>query len=118
MSETNVSSSTIAKALEAAKLQAQLAEQLCRAKYPHLHIVEGSMVQEEAHPTYGSKRRVKLLCSCGVEVERATSDLHTFIGCNDCKKEVRKANKASKKLTLLEALKAAEAAKTEADASE
>jgi hypothetical protein len=104
MSE-NTSSSTpvrvdMSKVLVA---ELQMAEKLIALKYPHLAIVEGSMVQEAAHPVYKNKRRVTVKCECGELVERATSDLHTFIGCEACKKSVRKMNKAAKKLAEIEA---------------
>jgi len=89
-----------------------MAERLVRLKYPHLSIVEGSMTQELAHPVYGNKRRVQVLCPiCGTPVERATSDLHTFKACANCLKGVRKANKDAKKVEALEALAAALAGK-------
>lgn len=39
------------------------------------------------------KNVVTLVCACGCEVDRYTSDIHTFDGCKDC----RKANSATKK---------------------
>lgn len=88
-------------ALAAMKAQMELAEQLIQAKYPHLTIVKGSLVQDVNHEYFGNKRRVKVLCPiCGAEVERATSDLHTFKACPKCIKDVRKAEKSVKKLGL------------------
>ncbi len=92
------------------KAELAMAEKLVRLKYPHLKIVEGSMIQEPAHPVYGNKRRVQVACPvCGALVERATSDLHTFKACANCMKGVRKANKDAKKVQILEALAAAKA---------
>lgn len=105
--------------MNALKAELEMAEKLVRLKYPALDILPGSLTQELNHHVYGNKRRVKLRCACGVEVERATSDLFTFKGCPECLKSVRKANKASKKLSLAEAiaaLKKAEAALVEARA--
>lgn len=86
----------------------ELAERLVRLKYPNLNIVEGSLVQELAHPVYSNKRRVTVVCSCGTNVERATSDLHTFKGCAGCKKASSKVEKMEKKIALLEALATAQ----------
>jgi hypothetical protein len=102
----STSTETVAVRVDMAKVltaELQMAEKLVALKYPHLTIVEGSMVQEKDHPTYKNKRRVTVRCECGVLVERATSDLHTFIGCEACKKSVRKLNKAAKKLAEIEA---------------
>lgn len=89
---------------EVVKAELQMAERLVVLKYPHLQVKPGSMVQELAHPVYGNKRRVTLVCECGVEVERATSDLHTFLGCEVCKKAIRKKNALAKKVAVQEAL--------------
>lgn len=86
------------------KAEMELAEKLTKLKYPNLNIKPGSMVQEASHPTYGNKRRVTVVCACGVEVERATSDLHTFLGCEVCKKLIRKTNAMAKKIAIAEAL--------------
>lgn len=94
------------------KAELAMAEKLVRLKYPHLKIIEGSMIQEPNHPVYGNKRRVQVACPiCGAHVERATSDLHTFKACAACIKGVRKANKDAKKVEALEALAAALASK-------
>jgi len=89
---------------EVVKAELAMAERLVRLKYPNLNIVEGSMTQELAHPVYGNKRRVQVTCTCGCVVERATSDLHTFLGCEACKKTIRKANALAKKVAVAEAL--------------
>lgn len=83
-------------------------ETVYQTKYKHLVIVPGSLVQDVtgAHPTYKNKVRVKVVCNaqlgdgprCTEVVERATSDLHTFLGCETCKKVIRKLNKATKAL--------------------
>ena len=66
-------------------------------RYSHLDILEGSLIQDENHDYFKNKVRVKLRCGCGRIVERATSDLHTFKGCEACLKGIRKATKGLKK---------------------
>lgn len=94
------------KALTAIQVEFQLAERLTKAKYSHLNIVPDSLRQELAHPIFGNKRYVQVICQCGCVVDRATSDLHTFKGCQTCKKAASKAEKTGKKLAILEALAA------------
>ncbi len=109
MSEITSVETTSVETITAAQVELQQAEQLLRLKYPTLNIIPGSLVQEENHPVYSNKRRVRLICDCGVTVERATSDLWTFKGCVSCLKAVRKAEKAKKKVETLEALAALKA---------
>lgn len=99
----------VIKALAAHQAEMKAAEQLLQTKYSHLNIKPGSLIQEADHPVYGNKRRVIVTCACGCEVERATSDLHTFIGCAECKKVIQKAAKAKKKLFEAEAIAALKA---------
>ena len=97
---TNGVNNTQAEGKTTAQVIMEAGEKVLRAKYSRLNIIPGSLIQEPNHPVYGNKRRVKVVCGCNgctEVVERATSDLHTFIGCEVCKKEVRKANKALKK---------------------
>ncbi len=76
----------------------EAAENLLRAKYPHLQIVPGSLRQDANHPKFSNKRRVLVICPVsGALCERATSDLHTFQGSPEVMKRIRKANKAKKR---------------------
>ena len=67
-------------------------------RYDHLNITPGSFIQEPGHHFWASKWRCVVICPCGKPVERATSDLWTFQGCEACKKQAGKAGKALKKL--------------------
>lgn len=86
-------------------------EKVYQTRYPLLAIVPGSMIQEKDHPVYKNKVRVDVVCGvsfdggpkCTEVVHRATSDLHTFLGCESCKKVVRKLNKAKNALAALAA---------------
>lgn len=81
-------------------------EAVYRKKYPNLEIIPGSMIQEKDHSKFHNKIRVKVKCNCKFGdgprceevVERATSDLFTFMGCESCKKVVRKQKQAEKAL--------------------
>lgn len=91
---------TIRKLEEAHQQVIADAEAVTRDRYPDLNIVPGSMQQHIDGP-YKQKRTVEVVCACGTHVTRATSDLHTFIGCPVCLKGVRKANKKGGQASLL-----------------
>lgn len=82
-------------------------------KYQHLDFIPGSFAQDttrQGHEKFANKIRMKIRCGCQLDgesepcqeiVERATSDFHTFMGCADHTKIVKKLRKAEKDLAAL-----------------